>query len=189
MPIDFPNVSSFFGEFREVISIEAENYQTASPKNGFAWRVITGLGKTGDSVSVFPNSARTFADIRRDSPALEYDIAVGGGEYTIEFFLIPTQPLVPGGGLRIAFAIDDGEPQIVVADKDTEVSSRKWSQNVLDQTTVAKHKFSMSESNSRRLRIFAVDTGVVLDKIVISSQPQGVSYFGPKETRFRRSQK
>jgi hypothetical protein len=186
---NFPNASSFFGEFLNVVSIEAENFQKADPKNGFSWRTIPGLGKTGDSVSVFPNAARTFSDFRRDSPALEYDIAVGGGEYTIEFFLIPTQPLVAGNGLRLAFSIDDGEPQIVIADKDTEVSSRKWSQNVLDQVTIAKHNFSMSASYSRRLRVYAVDTGVVLDKIVISSAPRPVTYFGPKETRFKRSKK
>jgi len=185
---DFPGSTSFFGEFRGSASIEAENFLIRSDKTGFGWRVIKGLGKTGDSVSVFPSAARSFIDLRRDSPYLEYDIAVGGGEYSIDFFLIPTQPLVTGNGLRIAFAIDGGEPQIVVIDKDIEVLSRKWAQNILDESTIGKQKISLSEGE-HKLRIFAVDTGVVLDKIVLSRGKLPASYFGPSETRYRQSKK
>lgn len=185
---DFPNSSAFFGEFQDSVSIDAENYQNKTERAGFGWRVITGLGKTGDSVAVFPNAAHSFADLRRDSPSLEYDIVVDGGEYSIEFYLLPTQPLVTGNGLRLAFAIDNGEPQIVIADKDTEVSSRKWAQNILDQNTRATAKITIP-SGHRKLRIFAIDTGVVLDKIVISKGSLPTSYFGPTEMRFLRTKK
>ncbi|MEQ1603277.1 MAG: glycosyl hydrolase 115 family protein [Pyrinomonadaceae bacterium] len=185
---DFPASSSFFGEFLGPASIESEHFLTKTDRSGYDWRVIRGLGKTGDSVSVFPNTARTFSNIRHDSPSLEYDIAVSGGEYSIDFYMIPTQPLVPGNGLRIAFAIDSAEPQIVVIDKDTEVSSRKWAQNILDATTIGKHKMSLTEGE-HKLRIFAVDTGVLLDKIVLSQGKLADSYFGPRETRFERHKK
>lgn len=188
IPKDFPNSRSFFGEFLGSASIEAENFQTRTDRSGYGWRVIRGLGKTGDSVSIFPNVANSFSNVRRDSPSLEYDIAVTGGELSIEFYLIPTQPLVPGNGLRIAFAFDNGEPQIVTIDKDTEVSSRNWSQNILDQTTIGRQKISLADGD-HKLRIFAVDTGVVLDKIVLSSGKMQESYFGPAETRFMRSKR
>ncbi|MFT3746556.1 MAG: glycosyl hydrolase 115 family protein [Pyrinomonadaceae bacterium] len=186
MPSNFPNSSSFFGEFLGSASIEAENFQVKADRSGFGWRIIQDLGKTGDSVSVFPNTARTFTDIRRDSPSLEYDIALGGGDYSIDFYMLPTQPLVPSNGLRIAFAIDGGEPQIAVVDKEIEVSSRKWAQNILDECTIGRVKISISEGE-HKLRVFAVDTGVVLDKIVLSSGKLPESYFGPVETRFKRN--
>jgi hypothetical protein len=99
--------------------------------------------------------------------------------------LIPTQPLVPDHGLRIAFSIDDGEPQIVVADSDTEVSSRKWAQNILDETTIVSAKVKLT-TGRHSLRIIAVDTGVVLDKVVLASRTLPESYLGPVETRFER---
>lgn len=174
-----------FSEWNGIVSIEAEHFQKNTSAGSFAWQVIKGLGKTGDSVSVQPAKATTFTI---DSPTLEYQIEIEkGGEFAVNFHLIPTQPLVPGNGLRLAFSIDDGKPQHVIVDKDLEVSSRKWAQNILDQTTVGKASVRLT-TGRHVLRIHAVDTGVVLDKIVLSSRELPISYFGPGETRFGRSQ-
>lgn len=180
--MELETIKGNFNETGGTISIEAENSIFTKAISGIAWKTINGLGKTGDSVSVFPAVARTFSNLKTASPSLEYDIAADGGDYTVEFYLLPTQPLVPGNGLRIAFAIDDNEPVIVSADKDTDVSSRKWAQNILDQNTRAFAKVTIP-SGKHRLRVFAVDTGIVLDKIVLSKKPLSTSYFGPTETR------
>lgn len=175
---------TFFTEWDGVVSIEAENFTRSTPADGFSWQVIKGLGKTGDSVSVLPSKAHTFASV---SPTLEYQIDVEtDGESTVYFYIVPTQPLVPGDGLRLAFSIDDGAPQGVVADKTTDVSSRKWAENILNQTTVTSAKISLSKGR-HTLIIHGVDTGVVLDKIVIAFGELPISYFGPAETRFKRN--
>ena len=175
---------SVFSEVQGVISIEAENFLSSTTVARSSWRVIKGLGKTGDSVSILPARARSFAPTA--SPSLEYQIDVEKtGDFDASFYLIPTQPLVTGRGLRIAFSIDGGEPQMVVVDNETEVSSRKWAQNILDETTIGSAKVNLT-SGRHTLRIIAVDTGVVLDKIVLASGPLPESYFGPVETRFER---
>jgi hypothetical protein len=176
---------SVFREIQGVISIEAENFLGSTTVAHSWWRVIKGLGKTGDSVSVFPARARSFAP-KIAAPTLEYQIDVGkDGEFEARFYLIPTRSLVPGGALRIAFSIDNGHPQTLVVDKETEVSSRKWAQNILDETTIGTAKIKLT-SGRHTLRIIAVDTGVVLDKIVLASVALPKSYFGPPETRFER---
>lgn len=175
------HVGSVFAESSGVISIEAEHYTERSNRSGFSWTVIRGLGKTGDSVSVFPNAARTFTNLLADSPGLEYKIIVdNAAAFTASFYLVPTQPLVPGNGLRIAFAIDDGQPQVVSVDKDTEVSSAKWAQNILNETTIGTSQIRL-ERGPHILRLLAVDTGVVVDKIVLSTR-EIPGYFGPPET-------
>jgi len=152
-------------ETKEIISIEAENFTGKSDKNGFGWQKIIGLGKTGDSVTVFPQTAKTFS---KDAPSLEYKFYVSKSlEFKADFYLVPTQPLVPNNGLRFAFAIDNEMPQIISVDKDAEVSGVKWAYNILNQTTVANTKIKL-EKGAHILQIFAVDTGVVLDKIVLS---------------------
>ena len=172
-----------FAESNGVISLEAENFTRQFARNGFAWQTIEGLGKTGDSVSVFPQKAQTFTDFTQNSPRLEYQFYVSGaGEFEAAFYLIPTQPLVPGNGLRFAVSIDDETPQIVTVDKDTEVSSPVWAQRVLNQTTIGKTKFNLNKG-AHVLKIFAVETGVVLDKIVLSSGALPQSYFAPVETK------
>ena len=169
-------------ENKEIISIEAENFTRKFDKNGFGWQKIIGLGKTGDSVAVFPQIAKTFAD---DSPSLEYKFYVSKTlEFDANFYLIPTQPLVANNGLRFAFAIDDEKPQIIEVGKDTEVSSAKWAQNILNQTTIGTAKIKL-EKGSHVLKIFAVDTGVILDKIVVYEGALSQSYFAPKENFVR----
>lgn len=175
--------SKGFAELNGVISIEAEHFARKEDKDGFAWQVINGLGKTGDSVSIFPNVAKTFTVA---SPSLEYRINVANAaDFDIDFYLIPTQPLIAGNGLRIGFSVDDLPPQIITVDKDTEVSTPKWSMNILNQTTVGKARIKL-KMGLHNLRIFAVDTGVVLDKIVLNAGVKGSSYLGPPETDFRR---
>ena len=158
------NNSDVKPKIEDSISIEVENFTKSNAFDGFSWKVINGLGKTGDSVSVFPNIAKTFGD---HSPSLEYKFAVkNDGDFEASFLLIPTQPLVPKNGLRFGFSVDEETPQIIAVDKDTEVSSLKWSYNVLNETTVGKTKINLKKG-THVLRIFAVDTGVVLDKIVL----------------------
>jgi hypothetical protein len=165
-----------------VISIEAENFVRKNIVEGFSWQVIRGLGKTGDSVTVFPQKARTFAD---KSPALEYSFYVDeAGDFEVMVYLIPTQPLVPGNGLRLAVAVDNQTPQIIAVDKETEVSSPKWAQNVLKQTTIGKGRIRL-QRGKHILKIIAVETGVILDKIVLHSGGLPTSYFGPPETNLR----
>lgn len=167
----------------DMISIEAENFTGRFDRSKSGWLVIRGLGKTGDSVSVFPNSARTFSNLTADSPSLEYSITVGSSaDFTAAFYLLPTQPLVAGNGLRIAFSVDDGQPQIITVDKETEVSSPKWARNILNESTIGSAKIHL-EKGSHVLRLFAVDTGVVVDKIVVSSGGLPATYFGPPENR------
>jgi len=174
-PKNFKGFIHWFG----IVSIEAEHFTNKNDKNGFGWQTISGLGKTGDSVSVFPQTAKTFSG---DAPSLEYRFYVSKPlEFYATFFLIPTQPLIPNNGLRFAFSVDGSAPQVVTVDKDTEVSSPKWANNILNETTIGKTRIKL-EKGTHVLKISAVDTGVVLDKIVLSEGALPSSYFAPKET-------
>jgi hypothetical protein len=181
-----PKTGADFVEWEQTISIEAEHFTRSTAVRGSRWQAIVGLGKTGDSVSVFPQQAETFTARPGRSPTLEYSFYVSNsGEFTGHFYLVPTQPLFAGAGLRLAVAIDDEEPRIVTVGKNVEVSSPEWAKNILDQTTIAQTNFNLKKGR-HILRLFAVDTGVVLDKIVLSSKPLPRSYFGPPETRGRK---
>jgi len=182
--LDAKESKTLFSDRNGVVSIEAEHFLRSTTVDNFSWRVIKGLGKTGNSVSVFPARAHSFTN--KSAPSLEYQIDIEkAGEFDAWFNFIPTQPLLPGHGLRIAFSIDDGDPQIVMVDSETEVSSRKWAQNILDETTIGSAKVKLT-SGRHKLSIIAVDTGVVLDKIVLASGTVPKSYLGPDETRFER---
>lgn len=171
-----------FSEVNGVVSIEAEHFRNKQDHDGFAWSILDGLGKTGDSVTVFPNAATTFNDLANRSPNLEYPVFIrDASDFDVYFYLLPTQPLVTGNGLRVAFSVDGGEIRVVTIDKETEVSSAKWARNVLNETTVGSGRIHLNKGR-HILRLYAVDTGVVVDKIVMTAKPLPTTYFGPSET-------
>lgn len=140
------------------------------------------MGKTGDSVSVFPPKSHTFTILPGDSPSLEYQLRLAAaGEFDARFHLIPTQPLVAGNGLRFAVSVDKEKPQIISVGKNVEVTSPQWESNVLNQTCVGQARFRFAKGR-HVFRIFAVDSGVVLDKIVLHSVKLPASYLEPAET-------
>jgi hypothetical protein len=153
-------------EFREVngeISIEAEHFKKKNDVGGFSWQVIHGLGKTGDSVSVFPSVARTFS-VNNRSPNLEYSVDVQKeAAFTVNFYLLPTQPLGNGSEQRIGFSIDSGPLQVLTIDKDVEVGGQKWSYNVLNETTTGSSGKVNLTRGLHTLKVFAIDNGIVLD--------------------------
>lgn len=168
---DFENINSTdlkpieIGENTNEIVIEAENFSAKKDSDGSGWQILKGLGKSGDSVTIFPQKAKTFST---NAPSLEYAFTIKeSGNYNLNFQLIPTQPLIPNNGLRFAFSIDNQPPQTIAVDKDTEVTSRKWAENILNQETFGTVKIKL-EKGSHILQVFAVDTGVVLDKIVLN---------------------
>lgn len=193
--IQFARQGNEFTEVNGVVSIEAEHFSSKTDRATAGWQIIPGLGRTGDSMAIFPTTAPGFPTIAPEvplsripsqAPFLEYRIHLTTpGELKISCFLVPTHPVSGNGGLRYAIAIDEEKPQVISADAGLSVGSPRWSQNVLNATTIATSKHAVAAAGSHVLRIYMVDPGVVIDKIVIDSGGVRPSYLGPRETRVR----
>jgi hypothetical protein len=177
-----------FAESGGVVSILAEHYSRKTDRPGAAWQVIPGLGRTGDAVAVLPADAPSVdpAVAVTAPPVLQYDLSlVHAGAMTIHFNLIPTQPITYGTGLRFAVAVDDAAPQVVTinAGVGPEVgTSRAWQENVLNNTTATAIQQVFGTPGAHTLKIFMIDAGVLLEKIVIDAGGLRPSYLGPPET-------
>lgn len=172
------------------IAVEAESFVRKVARSGASWEKIPGLGRTGDSVAVFPTTMASLPVERlaNDAPRLEYDLRFeAGGEFPLHVNLIPTQPIQAGRGLRFGVALNDEPPREVVVD--VADGSREWAQNVLNATVVGSTKLNVPIAGRHTLRIYAVDAGVVLDKIVVDCGGLQPSYLGPKETQWRETTK
>jgi hypothetical protein len=173
-----------FIEANGVISIEAEHYTRKVDRGGAGWEIIPGLGRTGDSVAIFPTTAASIEPLRlaADAPRLEYNVYFStADEVTAMVSLLPTQPIVAGNSLRLAVALDDDAPRLVTAG--AEVGSRAWAQSVLSEAITASVRLRVPTAGAHTLKIFMVDAGVVLDKIVIDCGGLTPSDLGPPETR------
>jgi len=175
-----------FVESDGVVSIEAEHFARKIDQPGAAWQIIPGLGRTGDAVGVFPTTAPSL-DLTQtaSAPVLGYPFYLfHSGNITLHYNLIPTQPIRFGSGLRFAFSIDDQPPQLVTITAGTgkEVTNNAWSHNVLDNSTSAAIPLTIASPGQHTLKIYGLDPGVLLEKIVLDVGGLHPSYLGPPET-------
>lgn len=124
------------------------------------------------------------------APSLGYRFHIAtGGPATLRIRLLPTFPLVPNRGLRLAIAIDDAAPLPLAVTtgfetKRSDAGMTEWQRRVLANATEAVLPLPAPLAPGwHTLRLIAVDAGVVVDKIVIDLGGLTPSYDGPAETR------
>jgi hypothetical protein len=142
------------------------------------WETIDGLGSQGRALRARLDLPSLDAkDVARAAP-LAYEFTSNsavGGEATI--VLLPTKPLHPGVGVRIAVRLDGGPLRLF--DYATVGRSDEWRENVLSNTAVRSLPLTMLEPGRHRLEIYALDPGVVLDRIEIDLDGAPTHYGAP----------
>lgn len=174
-----PSLASVKGyaESNGYISIEAENYSRKSDQQHASWHTLEGLGRTGDSVTILPTNIPSHVhidEIIRQSPSLEYDLyTFTKGAATIDFNCVPSNPINADYRLRLAMAIDNNPPVIV---------SRKVSRSVMDNLMILQGSLNLKSQGPHTLKIWMVDPGLTIDKIIINTGGVKKSYLGPPES-------
>ena len=91
-----------------------------------------------------------------------FDTTTDGGA-TVRFVALPEHPLTGDGRVRLAYRLDDGP--VVVADFGTSGRSDEWKLNVLSNTAVRTVNLSRLAPGRHTVQVYALDPGVVLDRI------------------------
>lgn len=168
-----------FVESHGYVSMEAEHFTRRRDRDGAAWQVITGLGRSGNSVAVFPATVVSRTDpaaIRAHSPALEYDMHLfNAGECRLHIDCLPTRPIAPGRGVRLAISIDGNEPQVLG-------ERPRSTADVLANLRRYSNTITIDKPGRHTLTIWMVDPGVIIDKIVLYTGAPKDSYLGPPES-------
>ena len=168
------------------VSIEAAHFTRNLEHGGAAWQMVEGLGRTGRALTIFPANAASITNIAKlaaSSPCLEYDFTCKTtGAVTATVYCVPVHCLYPGRGARFAVAVDNAAPQIV--DIESEEYSKVWGGNVLRAAALG---FTTNQiaAGQHTFKLWMVDPGVPVDKIVLSFGREDKSYFGPPETRMK----
>ncbi|KAF3089403.1 hypothetical protein TWF569_005717 [Orbilia oligospora] len=185
LPVSKTAVSSGFKGFAEssgYISIEAEH----ATRKSSAYEVIPGFGRTKSGVQLKDNAASTQS--APSGPALEYDIYTFSSPAkgtNITAYLGTGLNNYPGRPLRYAIAIDDETPKVVkyVPDESSPgnlppewliaVANNIWTYKTTHTVAPGKHT----------LKFWALEPGVVLEKLVIDQGSVVPSYLGPPESK------
>jgi Glycosyl hydrolase family 115/Gylcosyl hydrolase family 115 C-terminal domain len=169
-----------FVEGNGYVSMEAVHYTDKTDGPAARWEKIDDLGRTLSSMSIFPVTAESSLP-SKDSPRLEYRMYLfHAGSLEVQAILDPTLNFVPGRGLRYAVSFDDETPQIIdVLDGD---DTQKWATSVKDSVRIGKSTHKIASGGYHTLKIWMVDPGVVLQKMIVDLGGEKPSYLGPPES-------
>jgi hypothetical protein len=169
-----------FVEGNGYVSIEAEHYTRKVDTDAARWEKIDDYGRTLSSMTVFPVTAQSVTPPQQ-SPHLEYQVYLfHPGKVEVEAIVAPTLNFVPGRGLRFAISFDDQQPQIV--DALAQNSRVDWETSVKDSVRKVRSAHMLASPGYHTLKLWMVDPGVVLQKLVVDLGGVKPSYLGPPES-------
>jgi hypothetical protein len=174
-----------FVETDGYISIEAAHFTNKRDARNARWEKIEDLGRTSSSMSIFPVTAESVTPPGR-SPCLEYQMYLfDPGKVEVNAMIAPSLNFSPARGVRLAVSFDDQPPQVItVVPQNYFVDNgvRDWEESVKDNCRVLKSSHQLAEAGYHTLKIWMVDPGVVLQKLVVDTGGLKPSYLGPPES-------
>ncbi|HEU4995671.1 MAG TPA: glycosyl hydrolase 115 family protein [Gemmatimonadaceae bacterium] len=166
-----------------VVAMESEHYSRAVSVNGFTWQRVPDLGRTMSGMATVPGNASQKPGV--NAARLEYRMFVfDSGSVQVKAYVSPTHNFSGvKDGLRYAVSFDDEPPQVVNTTADT--SSAAWERSVADNIKIFATRHQLATPGAHVLKFWAVDPGVVLQRIVVDLGGERPSYLGPPESFYR----
>ncbi len=160
------------------VAIEAADTSARDVDGDVHWEELPGYGLTRSAMTIYPVTAASSTDSKA---SLEYAMYLfDSGEFQFEATLAPTLGFVPGRGLRFAVSVDEGPRTIV--DELEHNTQQDWEKAVSDSVRRVTVPLTITKPGYHTLKIWAVDPGVVIERIVVSHGPLKPSYLGPPES-------
>jgi len=175
-----------FVEGEGYVSIEAEHFTKKTQDGGSRWIKIEDYGHTLSAMRATAPVNDPAALPGKNSPCLEYRIYLfSTGNIEVEAIFSPTLNFMPGRGLQYAISFDDNDPQIVtlVPEKfNAQNGNRDWEKTVMDNARFSVTNHMIDKPGYHTLKIWMIDPGPVLQKIVVNTGGVKPSYLRPPES-------
>ncbi|KAA8913650.1 hypothetical protein FN846DRAFT_81675 [Sphaerosporella brunnea] len=182
--------ASFHGfvESNQQLSMAA-SHATRNTSTGDAYyATIPRLGRTGDAVTLFPVTAASQSPA--SGPRLEFDIFTftvpGHPGANVTLHLNAALNFIPHRPLRYALAFDGADPRIVqfVPDAENPLDMPPgWDRAVADGNVwKSTTTHPLARAGEATLKVWALEPGVVIQKVVVDLGGVADSYLGPPES-------
>lgn len=184
-PQDMNSIKGYV-ESGGLIAIEAEHFSKNNEEGERKWIKIDDYGLTLSGMRATAPASIPAATPKKDAPCLEYPVYLFSKD-AVEISIV-TSPLlnfIPNKDIKFAVSFDDQQPQYVTnVPNEYKINSPEWSKAVVDQARQSKLKINVPQAGFHTLKIWMIDPGVVLEKIIINTGGLKPSYLGPKESYF-----
>ncbi|WP_337880775.1 glycosyl hydrolase 115 family protein [Rheinheimera sp.] len=168
------------------IALDGTSGTAMRPQPDAFWQALPGHGR-GSGAMVATTAPEYRHQSLNQAPYLQYPLYFQrSGEFELQLMLAPSLDFVPGSTLRLAVALDNNTP--VLVDTLTDRSNQAWQQGVLDGIRLVKSTLKVPNAGTHQLKIYLVDPGVVLERILINTGGLKPSYLGPPVSPYRAAQ-
>jgi hypothetical protein len=171
------------------VSIEPEHYTGKADGGDLRWIRVQDYGRTLSAMRGQGPVGFGPLELAKGSPHLEYKTYFfSSGEATVDSILAPNLAFIPGRDLHFAVSIDDQKPIMVTGVPTTVVASgtptneNEWAKNVMDEARTVSAKVQIPSAGYHTLKVWMVDPGITVQKILIDLGGLKPSYLGPPES-------
>lgn len=173
-----------YAEAGGCVAIEAEHFTENHKDADVGFTVFDGLGRSGGSVSAGPMGSKRYADDLSSAPCLIYDVYFQtAGSFSTTVYRVPSLDAV---GQRLALAIDDGAPVILAGQSKSENEKGsaypEWTRNITNGIEKLTTTLTVPSTGYHTVKLYMVDPGVSVDRIVINTGGEQKSNQGPRES-------
>jgi hypothetical protein len=175
-----------FVESGGYVAIEAEHYSKNTETDKGKWLRVEDYGLTLSGMRATAPANAEPAIAGNNAPCLEYPIHLFSGD-SVQLTLVtsPFLNFLPDRDIKLAVAFDGADPQyvtLVPARYLVHFSNPDWAQSVVNQARRSIVTLKVGAPGHHLLKVWMVDPGVVLQKIVIDTGGLKPSYLGPPES-------
>ena len=175
-----------FAEGEGVVSIEPEHFTRNLPAGANRWMRIADYGRTLSGMRAEAPVDAPAAVPGKDAPRLEYRMYLfDAGKVDVTAITAPTLNFIPDRAVRYAVSFDDEPPQVVTlvpAGYRAQNGNRDWEKSVGNNAHVAHSAHTLTKPGYHTLKLWMIDPGVVLQKLVVDLGGERPSYLGPPES-------
>ncbi|MDP0501543.1 MAG: glycosyl hydrolase 115 family protein [Verrucomicrobiota bacterium JB022] len=181
----------FFGSLTGPVAIHAEQAMANVPAPSARWERIPDYGRGPSGLSIFPTTAQSILP-PHDAPRLEYRVLFPqAGEVPLDLITGVALGVLPGRGVRLAVSLNDQPAQIVDLFEGTRYEDpttrpdksapaiRGWHDWVRNNAVTTSTMLNVPAAGVHTLKVWMVDPGIVLQKLVVHTGEVRPSYFGP----------
>ncbi|HEY4300630.1 MAG TPA: glycosyl hydrolase 115 family protein [Candidatus Didemnitutus sp.] len=175
-----------FAETDGHVAISPEHFTNRADAAGRRWETVADYGRGTAAVRAVSAPDASAATPGKDSPLLEYRVYLfDPGAVRLDAITSPSLNIAPDRGLRYAVAFDDESPQVVAlvpSGYRAQNGNRDWENVVGDNARHSISEHTIAHAGYHTLKIWMIDPGVVIQKLVLDLGGVRPSYLGPPES-------
>jgi hypothetical protein len=179
---DFKDYKGYV-EKNGVVSIYAANSNAVTNTRNSSWQILDHLGHAG---AVIESTVKSYvnvdsASIRTNNARLSYTFySLSESDAKLSVYTVPTHPLNKSFSMRYAVSVDSSA--LTIVDFKTFGRSEEWKQNVLQNQAMREINLGPLKPGIHSLTIYAIDPGVMVDRMTIRFGNAPSSYGATGET-------